>query len=198
MPSHAEWVEIERADALGDRSRRDIAAQYGITEGAIRKRLGPRTGTHGYAKVRSTQPTAPLVRTGAIREAAEKIAEANAAMEGFNIVERSHAYAIADTLLEISRSMAEAAKHGARTAERLHRIAAKTAEKVKEDDPIDSMQELQTVHALIKVGNDASQLSATLINLNKQQALPQDNKDPEGPVDADEFRRIARDVAADV
>jgi hypothetical protein len=83
-----------------------------------------------------------------------------------------------DDLRAISSNLAGAARNGSMTAFRLSSIAAKHVDKIDDDNPMESQENLQAISALTKMTNDAASLGINLINLNKEKLVePPDTAD---------------------
>lgn len=143
-----QWSEVESRLAAGE-SRRAVAREYGVSEGAIRQRV-------------------PTQTTQQVRSAAEKLADARLAVAALpSVADQYTATSLADKLVSISKSLASAAELGAKTAHRLHHLANVEVDRVDETDPLGSIDALRGVGVLTKLANDSASIALNLLNANK-------------------------------
>lgn len=156
-----QWAEIERRSIAGE-SGRKLAAEFGITEGAIRKRLG--------AQVKE------------IKVVANQLVAAKTALKSLPISAQISAQTLADELMEISMHMASTAKYNAATAHRMAGIANAKAAEIDDGAPLtdESRAALRDVGALVAMANNASVIPMGLINANKDSLKPTDPEVPSG------------------
>lgn len=156
--SPQDWVELEKAAYAGE-SNSELARKYGITEGAIRKRLG------SVANVK-------------VERAAKKIVEMRDELELLPPALQIRAYCIADALTEISKAMTMSAELGAKTAHRLTAIANLHASKL--DDSAPDADKLRMIHGLTETANKAAYqpvelikaIKGSLLTINPEDVLP--------------------------
>ena len=151
--SPEQWAEIERRLAAGE-SASALAREFGISEGAIRKRFG----SNQTISTKSTK----------VREVAEKLASAQTALAELPIRQQYMAVSLAEKLRNISASLASAAELGAATAHRLHALANTEVAKVDDAEPMDSIEKLRNVGVLTKLANDSSHIALNLLSANKE------------------------------
>lgn len=151
-----QWLVIESRYSSGE-SARALSREYGVDEAAIRR------------KFRRDGPQ--------VREAAEKLAIGQSAIIALPVALQPVAISLAEKLRNVSRSLADAAEHGAKTAAAVHRIANQQVGKIvqrldadPDANPMDSQEELQAVAGLTRIGNDAAKLGIDLIGANKDEA----------------------------
>lgn len=143
-----QWEVIAQRMLDGEPTRR-IAADFGIAESAIRKRLG--------------------AQTNSIKTVANQLVETDRALKALPIGAQIRARTLADRLASISDHLAGAAEYGAATAHRLSGIAHAKVAEIDDAAPLDdkSMETLKSVALLTKVANDASNIAVELLNANK-------------------------------
>lgn len=150
----AQWEAVGRRLLEGETARA-LGREFGVSEAAIRKRFG----AHQCVSTQSAQ----------VRSAAEKLAEAQAALQALTPAQRPVAMGLAAKLQSISESYASAAELGAKTAHRLHALA--NAEVAKVDDAAvlseESLKAMKGVAVLTKLGNDALVPASNLLAANK-------------------------------
>lgn len=151
--SPAQWVEIERRILAGETARA-LGKEFGISEAGIRKKFG----ANQTISAQSSQ----------VRAAAEKIADANNALEALPIAQRGVAMGLAEKLRNISSSLASAAELGARTAHRLQALANTEVAKVDDAEPLASAASLKGVMVLTKLANDSASIALNLLAANKE------------------------------
>lgn len=140
--------EVRRRLAAGGPGNtiRALAAEFGVGKGTIGRLAG---------------------HSGQVRKVAETLAAAQAALETLPVAQQHAAVSLAETLRSISTDLASAAKHGAATADRLHRIANKQAAQVDEADPMASADKLRAVGVLSKLANDSAAIATNLLAANR-------------------------------
>lgn len=148
----AQWTEIERRYLAGETAR-SLGREFGVSEAAIRKR-------YGLTQSLSAQSTQ-------VRKVAEKIADANLALQSLPPVQRGVAMDLAEKLRSIGHSVASAAELGAKTGHRLHALANSEVGKIDDADPLASIETLRSVGVLTKLGNDSLVPALNLLSANK-------------------------------
>jgi hypothetical protein len=147
-----QWAEVERRLMAGETAR-SLGREFGLSETAIRKRFG----ANQSVSLQSSQ----------VRTVAEKLAEANIALEALPVSQRPIAVNLAEQLKSISSSLASAAELGAKTAHRLQALANNEVGKVDDADPLASVEALRGVSALTKLANDSASIALNLLSANK-------------------------------
>ena len=142
-----QWKEIERRLLAGEKGRR-LAAEFGVSDTAIRKRFS--------------------LQTKRIKEVANQIVETEHAFKSLPVGAQISARTLADELLAISSHLAGAAKFGAMTAHRLSGIANQQVEKIDEVNPMSDPEMLQGIAVLTKMANESAVIGSNLLNANKE------------------------------
>lgn len=150
----AQWSEVERR-LLGGETARALGRELGISEASIRGKLGANR--------------ALSAQSAQVQETAQKIAEANLALEALPVAQRPVAMDLAEKLRSISQSVASAAELGARTGHRLHALANSEVGKVDDADPLseESIAALKGVGVLTKLANESLAPALNLLSANK-------------------------------
>ena len=129
---------------------RALAKEYGISPGQISKRF-------------------PNSVSKSIQTTAQKLADAQDALDVLPMQYRALAVSLADKLRSISSHLASAAEYGAATAHRLSALANQEVTKVDDADVLsdESMEAMKGVSALTKLANDSSSIALNLLAANK-------------------------------
>jgi hypothetical protein len=161
----SQWTEVERRLMAGETARA-LGREFGISEGAIRQKIGTSTRV-------STQ-------SAQVRTVAEKLAEANIALQALPPAQRTVAIDLSEKLRSISQSLASAAELGAKTAHRLQALANSEVAKVDDANPLSSVENLRGVSALTKLANDSASIALNLLAANKDtvKRLNEDGDEP--------------------
>jgi hypothetical protein len=151
---------------MAGETARALGREFGISEGAIRQKIGTTTRV-------STQ-------SAQVRTVAEKLAEANIALQALPPAQRTVAIDLSEKLRSISQSLASAAELGARTAHRLQALANSEVAKVDDANPLSSVENLRGVSALTKLANDSASIALNLLAANKDtvKRLNEDGDEP--------------------
>jgi hypothetical protein len=144
-----QWAEIERRAALGE-PMRAIAADFGVSETALRKR-----GV-SHAKVRK------------VRKVAEQLAAAQAEVAALPPSQQALAISLADELRAISANLADAARFGSATASMLHRAANQEVMRADMENGALDEETLRTVAMATRTANEASQIGLALLKNNEE------------------------------
>ena len=142
-----QWSEIERLHLSGE-SFRSLAKKFGIAESSIRGKISENCAE--------------------IKDVANQILVTEARLKSLPISAQIAAQSLADDLRAISHNIASAAKYGSMTSRRLATIANMQVDKIDEVDPMETQEVLQSISALTKMANDASQMGISLLNANKE------------------------------
>ena len=155
-----QWEAIRQRLLKGETSR-SIAEDYPVSASSIRGRFGKQSNI--------------AVHSDQVKETAQKIADAQIALQALPPVNRPAALDLAASLQSISASLARTAELSSRTAHRMASLANSQAAKVDDADPMsdrspnaDSMLALKSVAALTKMANEASSVGLNLLNANKE------------------------------
>lgn len=166
----AQWAEVERRLLAGETARA-LGKEFGITEGAIRQKFGATTRV-------STQ-------SAQVQETAQKIADAELALQALPAGQRPAAMELADILRSTGMSLGRAAELGAKNAHRLQFMANTELQKVDDEATLSddkSVAALKTVAILTKMANDAAVVPTNLLAANKDRMkeAPEDEDKPRG------------------
>ncbi len=142
-----QWAEIERRSVAGE-SGRKLAAEFGISEAAIRKRLG--------SQVKE------------IKDVAKQLVAAEMAFKALPIGAQISARTLADELIEITSHLVGAGKYTSSISHRLSAIANSQLDKIDEQDPMKSAEVLQSIAVLTKMANSSAEIGIGLLTANKE------------------------------
>lgn len=145
--TETQWAELQKR-LLNGEGGRVLAREYGISEAAIRKRLG--------------------AQCAQIKTVANQVVAADAAFKSLPIGAQTFAASLIDELKAISTHLAGAARFGAATSRRLAGIANAQVDKIDDTNPMDSQDVLQGISALTKMSNEASVIGLGLLAANKE------------------------------
>jgi predicted DNA-binding protein YlxM (UPF0122 family) len=148
--SDKQWQTIE-SRVLSGESIRSVAKDYHVSEGTIRSRIN--------------------TQTKPIKNIANQLASAELALESMPINTQVKIRTLADELKDISHHLASTARLGVMTANRLATIANVTAEKINEDNPIESEEAIKVVKVLGGMVNEHTHAAISLMNSNKEQVV---------------------------
>lgn len=137
----AQQDEVRRRLAAGE-GVRALAREYGCGDATIR-----RLSAH----------------SAQVRNVAEKLANAQAALAALPPAHQAMAVTLADQLRAISTSMAAAAVHGADTAQRLHAMANGTVRTIANPEEAGTGAKLNLVAGLTKLANEAAAIPLGLV-----------------------------------
>jgi len=140
-----QWADIEKRILSGEKIR-PLSREYGISEAAIRKRLG--------------------AQVSSIKRVANQIVETDLALSVLSIGAQISAHNLADELKAISLHLGAAAKYGAMTASALSKLAHDQIDSVDLTDP--ELTSLKQIAALTRVANDSSNIGVNLLKANKE------------------------------
>lgn len=160
-----QWVEIERRHLIEGESINSLAAEFGVNESSIRRKIKP-----NKAELRNGEkPLQALAQEkveadATVRRIAEQIAE-------LPIARQQIVTGLAQKLTNISEHLASAAEYGAATAHRLAGIAHGKAAEIDDAKPLneESIGALKGIAALTRLANDASEIGVNLLRANKEE-----------------------------
>jgi transposase-like protein len=159
-----QWIQIERRHLVDGESINSLAAEFGVNESSLRRRIKPNKAElpNGEKTLRRLAEEKVAAEKHS-RQIAEQIAELPVARQ--QIVND-----LASALTDISMHLAAAARYGAATAHRLNGIAQGLAEKIDDADPLkpESVISLKGISLLNKMANDASDIGVNLLRANKE------------------------------
>ena len=151
-----QWEAIRQRLLKGETSRA-IAEDYPqISASSIRGKFGKQSNI--------------AVHSDQVKETAQKIADAQLALQALPPVNRPAALDLAASLQSISASLARAAELSSKTAHRMAHLANSEAAKVDDVNPLTvgtSVEALKGVAALTKMANEAGSLGLNLLNANR-------------------------------
>lgn len=164
-----QWVEIERRHIVDGESINALAAEFGINESSIRRRIKP-----NKAELPNGQKPLQVLAQEKVKadKEVQRIAEQIAELP---IARQQIVTDLAQKLVNISGHLASAAEFGAMTAHRLAGIAAAQVEKIDDVDPLKSASALMSVAHLSKLANVSSEIGINLLRANKD-AVDEANK----------------------
>lgn len=175
-------IQIEMRLLAGE-SPEKIAPEFGVSGMAIRKRFG------------SNQSRA--AQSLNVKQAAQQLVEARAAIQALPPAHRSVALSLAD----LSETVLRTAEIGSRTAYRLTSLANSQAAKIDDADPTKdnspSLNALKSVVMLTKAANESSVLTSNLLAANKDRLREDPPEDPGQavlPADATEAAAVYQRV----
>jgi hypothetical protein len=113
------------------------------------------------------------------------VASAQSLLATLPAAQQNTVLSLAAKLRGISDNLASAASYGAATAHRLNALANVAAQKIDDENPMETQEVLQTVSALTKMANEAAITPMGLLSANRQ-AVERINaeKPPEPAIDA--------------
>lgn len=163
-----QWLEVERRHVVDGESINALAAEFGVNESSIRRKIKPNKAESPNGQNPLKALAKDKVRVDAeSKRIAEQIAELPYAKQ--QIVSD-----LARKLTSISEHLGSAAEYSAASAHRLSLLANQQLEKVDEVDPLKNAQELQAVALLQKMANTSSEIGLNLLKANKD-AAPEDD-----------------------
>lgn len=145
-----QWQQLHDRLLAGE-SARSLGREFGVSETAIRKKFA----------------SGLKVRAANVRIVAEKLADAEDALQALPLSARPVALALADRLRNASHSLASAAELGAQTAHRMAALANSEAAKVDDAEPLADEAPLRGVVALTRAGNEAAEVALRLLAANR-------------------------------
>jgi len=172
--SAEQWLEIERRHVVDGESINALAAEFGVNESSVRRKIKPNKAespnTQNPLKVLAHEKVKADAETKRI---AEQIAELPYAKQAI-------VADLARKLANTSSHLASAAELSAASAHRLSMLANQQLDLVDDIDPMKSANELQAVTILQKMANTSSEIGLNLLRANKDAMQPDD--EPPTPV----------------
>lgn len=166
-----QWLEIERRHVVDGESINALAAEFGVNESSIRRKIKPNKAESPNAENPLKSLAKEKVRVDAeAKHIAEQIAELPYAKQ--QIVAD-----LARKLQNVSSHLASAAEFSAATSHRLSMLANNQLQLVDDVEPMNSLKELQAVTILTKMANSSSEIGLNLLRANKD-ALQTDDEPP--------------------
>ena len=146
-----EWTELEHA-AYSGTSNSELARRFGISEGAVRKRIGSRKAIK-------------------VERAAAKIVEMRHELDLLPPELQIRAFCVADALTNISRNLTLSAELVSKTSHRLAAMAEHHASTIDNAKP--NPDTLRLVHGLIETSNKAATQPIELLKAVKGSIVDQ-------------------------
>lgn len=145
----AQWEKIGKRLLTGD-SAASLAREFNVSKATLSARFSER------------------IRN--VKDAANQIVAAEAALGKLNVSEQIAARSLADDLKAISEHLAGAARYGAATAHRLSGIAHGKVAMIDGAAPMDeeSLVTMKGIAALTRMANEAAEIPLNLIKSNKE------------------------------
>lgn len=159
-----QWVEIERRHLIDGESINALAAEFGINESSVRRRIKPnKAEAQNSPKPLQVLASEKVEADKAVRRIAEQIAELPIARQ--QIVSN-----LAQKLTNISGHLASAAEYGAATAHRLQGIAHSKVAEIDDAQPLteESIESLKGIAVLTRMANSSSEIAINLLRANKE------------------------------
>lgn len=171
-----QWTDIIRRVAEGEQPA-DLAREFDIHPSQITRRVSQVSQS--------------------VRNAAEKMADAQAAIAELPRAQQYQAMRLADQLRNISGSLASAAELGAKTAHRLNALANSEVGKVDDANPLESLDALKGVSVLTKLANSSADIALNLLSANKDtvRRLNEDGDDEPEELTPERLSEGARRIA---
>lgn len=160
--SFTEWTDVDRKliEGIGASA---IAREYGVSEGAIRKRQ--RSNASSGMEIGS-------------KRIVEMRLEERAIIDPLPVVLQKRMYSMVDTQLEIIRNLSLSSELGSKTSHRLAAIANLHASKLDDENP--DPESIKMVHALTETANKAAYQPVEMMKAMRASM----------PVQADEVRTV--------
>jgi predicted DNA-binding protein YlxM (UPF0122 family) len=158
-----QWVEIERRHMIGGESINALAAEFGVNESSIRRKIKPnKAELPKGAKSLQALAQEKVAADKTVKHIAEQIAE-------LPIARQQIVSDLARKLSNISEHLASAAEYGAATAHRLSGIAHSNISKIDDTKPLDqeSVETLKGIAVLTRMANESSEIGVNLLRANK-------------------------------
>lgn len=159
-----QWASIERRHLIDGESINALAAEFGVNESSIRRKIKPnKAELPNGAKPLQALAQEKVAADRQVRRIAEQIAELP--MSRQQIVSD-----LAQKLMNISGHLASAAEYGAATAHRLAGIAHNKAAEIDDAKPLDdeSLAALKGIAVLTRMANESSEIGLNLLRANKE------------------------------
>jgi transposase-like protein len=171
-----QWAEIDRRILLGGESVNKLAAEFGVNESSIRRKVKPNKAENAEQAKSHPELRALAERKVAADTEVQKVAEQIAQLP---IATQRVVVDLADDLRAISSHLAGAARFGAATAHRLSGIAHAKVQEIDDAAPLDeeSLGALKGVAVLTRMANDASTIGVNLLAANKDRLKEGDKPD---------------------
>ena len=141
-----QWAEVQRRMLDGEPIRA-LAREFGVSEGSLRAQKSKRVET--------------------IKEVANQVVATECAIKSLDFDAQCAVNDYASKLRAMASNLLSAAHSGSVTSARLAAIAEKESQKINQDEPMESAEQLQAIAALNRLGNDAAAIGLQVIKLNQ-------------------------------
>lgn len=157
-----QWIEVERRHLVDGVSINALAAEYGVNESSIRRRLKP-----GSAAATGRKSPLQALAEEKVRVDAEskRVTDQIAQLPYANQMIVSD---LARKLTNISEHIGSAAEISAASAHRLSMLANQQLQLVDDVNPLTTTVQMQTFALLQKLANGASEIPMNLLRANKE------------------------------
>ncbi len=146
-----QWERIAERMSRGERLT-DLAREFKVSKASISQRV---------SKLAQK-------RTERIEGVANQLVTAETALRSLTVSEQAQALELRTRLMSISQHIAAAADNNSAVAHRLSALAATTVQKIDDAQPLETVKELKTVSALLRVANEAAHIPMNLLAANKE------------------------------
>lgn len=157
-----QWLEVERRHLVDEVSINALAAEYGVNESSIRRRLKPSKAESPGRKNPLHALAEEKVR---VDTESKRVAEQIAQLPYANQLIVSD---LARKLSNISEHIGSAAEISAASAHRLSMLANQQLQLVDDVNPLTTTVQMQTFALLQKMANGASEIPLNLLRANKE------------------------------
>lgn len=176
-----QWIQIERRHVVEGESLNSLAAEFGINESSIRRKIKPSGANKAESPNGREKYVNPL--TVIAKEKVRIDAESKRIFD--QIADLPYAKQkivndLARKLSNISEHLGSAAEFSAASSHRLSMMANQLLDKVDDAAPMKSQEHLQAFAALQKLANSSSEIPMNLLRANKE-TVDELNRD-KGPV----------------
>lgn len=156
-----QWLEVERRHLVDGVSINALAAEFGVNESSIRRRIKPNKAVSPSRK----NPLHALAEEKVRLDAQAK--RISAQIADLPYANQQIVSDLARKLTSVSEHIGSAAEINAASAHRLARMASQQLEFVDEVDPMATSNFLQSHAALLKLSNLAMEAPLKLLGANK-------------------------------
>ena len=157
-----QWAEVERRHLVDGVSINALAAEFGVNESSIRRKIKP-----GKAATPSGKSPLHVLAEEKVRAEAEA-KRISGQIASLPVAQQVIVSDLARKLSNISQHIGTAAEISAASAHRLSILANQQLDKVDDVDPLSSAAHLKTFEALQKMANGASEIPMNLLRANKE------------------------------
>jgi transposase-like protein len=166
-----QWAEVERKHLVDGVSINALAAEFGVNESSIRRKIKP-----GKAATPSGKSPLHVLAEEKVRAEAEA-KRISGKIASLPVVQQVIVSDLARKLSNISEHIGTAAEVSAASAHRLSILANQQLEKIDPVDPLATPAQLKTFEVLQKMANGASEIPMNLLRANKETIEDQNRRD---------------------